>query len=155
LLLGPGYDAFFQNYRDHGKHISSVSMVLDVRPKAQICLPTWVSRNGPQTTGAHMGDRVDLARMGGEKLVAEASPSKAPRTQASARYRPQVSRVGKLRGFGNRRQFVEPGSGTATSPTFGSMVQTTIIAAWPPPSRSVRIEQRSTADIGQADDTAI
>jgi hypothetical protein len=69
----------------------------------------------------HMGDRLDLADIG-EELVAEPSPVEAPRTS------PAMSTKGRAASARSRPtwrawQRVEALIGTATSPTFGSMVQ--------------------------------
>jgi hypothetical protein len=68
-----------------------------------------------------MRDRVDLAD-GGEELVAEAPPFEAPRTRPAISTK--VSRVGMIcADLPISASLSSLISGTATSPTLGSMVQ--------------------------------
>src|ERR1700732_4873969 len=99
-----------------------------------------------------MGDRVNLAD-GREKLVAEALALRGAAHQARDIDEGQPRR-NDLRGFGNSRQFVEPGIGHRDLADIRLDGAKRIIRRLRRRRFGQRIEQRRLADVGQADDTA-
>src|SRR5882672_184689 len=100
----------------------------------------------------HMSDRIDLAD-GGEKLVAETFALRGAAHQARNIDKGQPGRD-DLAGFGDFRQFVEPGIGHRDLADIRLDGAERIIRRLRRRRLGQRIEQRRLADIGQPDNTA-
>jgi len=112
---------------------------------------TWVmSESSKQRTTCAIAS---TSRMLARNWLPRPSPLDAPRTRPAMST--NVSRVGMIcADFAIAESLSSRGSGTATSPTFGSMVPERIIRRLRRCRFGQRIEQGRLADIGQPDDTA-